>query len=95
VREGVLTLFKYPVCPIHQDETKRLCTKGPKIAREKEPIWDYRTRVSVHVRHKSTHSSLTLAHHASPTHLLERREMGERQGELGADFKNIFFGGYH
>jgi hypothetical protein len=31
------TLFKY-LCRIHQDETKRLCSMGPKIGRGREPI---------------------------------------------------------
>ena len=43
MEEEASTLFKY-LCRIHQDETKRLCSKGPKIARGREPIWDHRTK---------------------------------------------------
>jgi len=40
----------------------------------------------MHARRESTHPSLTLAYDASPTRLLERWDVRERQGELGADF---------
>ena len=37
-------------------------------------------------RRESTHLSLTLAHHVSTAHPLERREVREHHGELRADF---------
>jgi hypothetical protein len=40
----------------------------------------------VHAKRETTHPSLSLAHHASLAHLLERRDVGERQGEFGAGF---------
>jgi hypothetical protein len=83
IGEGVPTVFKYLVCRIHQHETMWLYTRRLKIARGREPTWGPQTRVSMHARRESTHPSLTLAHHASPDHPLERREVGERRGELG------------
>jgi hypothetical protein len=36
--EGVIAVFKYPVCRFHQDELRWSCTRGPKIARGRELI---------------------------------------------------------
>jgi hypothetical protein len=36
IGEGVPTVFKYPVCRIHQHETKWLCTRRPKNSARKE-----------------------------------------------------------
>jgi hypothetical protein len=54
--------------------------------RGREPTRGHRTRVSVHAKRETTHPSLSLAHHASAAHLLERRDVGERQAESGAGF---------
>jgi len=91
------------VCRIHKGETKRLCRRAPKNSVKKgSPFWDP-SKVSVHASHETltlhspiAHPALTMAHPGSPwltllarCECLKRHGMGEREGELGADFSSV------
>jgi hypothetical protein len=59
-----------------------LLENGEALDLQGSPIWDYRTRVSVHARCEA----LTWAHHAREVGVLKRYDVGEGESELGADF---------
>ena len=82
--------LEVPICRIHKDKTKRLCSREPEITWGREPIWDDRIRVSVRARREAftlRSPFLTMPHQA---HQIERREVGECRGELGADFSSFW-----
>jgi len=55
------------------------------VAQKRVHFRTHRSRVSV----RASHEALTLAHSAREMRVLKRHGVGEREGELGADFSSI------